>query len=372
MRIPGADLCAQYAPLREELVASFSRLLESGQFILGPDVTAFENEFAALCGARHAVGVANGTDALVLALRALDVGPGDLVAVPDFTFAATIEAVCLTGARPVLVDVDPATLNLSVPALAAAIGEHRDRLRAVIPVHLYGRTAPIDEITELAARAGAAVVEDAAQAHGARYRGRRAGALGTLACFSFYPTKNLGCAGDGGAITTGDEALAARVRLLRDHGQSAKYVHSTVGYNSRLDTIQAIVLRAKLATLDAGNERRRAIARLYDQQLADIPGLTPPPPPDDDGDHVYHLYVVRCRRRDALQRHLSEAGIATSIHYPRALHEQPAFREFAAGREFPAATAAAREVIALPCYPELADDAVFAVSRAIRSWHEAS
>lgn len=370
MRVPGADLRAQYAPLRAGLVESFARLLDSGQFVLGPDVAAFEQEFAAYCGAGHAIGVANGTDALVLALRALGVGPGDRVAVPDFTFAATVEAVCLVGARPVLVDVDPATLNLSVAGLAEVVRTQGERLRAVIPVHLYGRPAAIEEIAPLAASVGAAVVEDAAQAHGARRNGKRAGALGRLACFSFYPTKNLGCAGDGGAITTDDEGLAAAVRQLRDHGQSAKYLHATVGYNSRLDTLQAIVLRAKLPHLDAGNERRRQIAELYAELLADIPGVTLPVPPVEEGGHVYHLYVIRCADRDGLHRSLAEAGIATSIHYPRAVHEQPAFREYAEGRSFPIAAAAASEVLALPCYPELDDDAVAVVAHSIRAWRE--
>lgn len=367
MPVPGADLRSQYAPLRDDLLNAFARLLESGQFVLGPDVLAFEQEFAAYCEARHAVGVANGTDALVLALRALDVGPGDRVAVPDFTFAATVEAVCLVGARPVLVDIDPETFNLSVPALTAAVDRHGRSLRAVIPVHLYGRPAPMDEIVALASSVGAAVVEDAAQAHGARHRGRRAGALGSIACFSFYPTKNLGCAGDGGAVTTSDDALAAKVRLLRDHGQSAKYVHSTVGYNSRLDTIQAIVLRAKLPRLDAGNARRRALAALYAEKLAGLPGLRLPAPAAAGDECVHHLYVVRCAERDALQSRLAAAGIATSIHYPRALHEQPAFSAFVDDGSFPAATAAAREVLALPCYPELDDASVDAVAAAVRA-----
>jgi len=369
MRIPGADLRAQYAPLRDDLLDSFARLLDSGQFILGPDVSSFEQEFAAYCEARHAIGVGNGTDALVLALRALDIGPGDLVAVPDFTFAATIEAVCLVGARPVLIDIEPSTFNLSVPALAAAVQAHGKQLRAILPVHLYGRPAPIDEVIALAKSVGAAVVEDAAQAHGARYQGRRTGALGNIACFSFYPTKNLGAAGDGGAITTNDDDLAAKVRLLRDHGQSAKYVHSTVGYNSRLDTLQAIVLRAKLPRLDAGNQRRREIARLYAQQLDGVTAVTLPATTTAGDEHVHHLFVVRCRERDALQQHLTDAGIATSIHYPRALHEQPAFAAYADGATFPAATTAAHEVLALPCYPELGDAAVAAVSDAIRSFY---
>ena len=367
MRIPGADLSGQVAPLRAELLAAFGRLLDTAQFIQGPDVASFEAEFAAYCGVRHVVGVANGTDALVLALRAVEVGPDDLVVVPAFTFAATAEAVCLIGARPVFVDIDPATFNLCPQALAAAAREHGEKLQAVLPVHLYGRPAPMREIAEIACSVGASVVEDAAQAHGARQGGSRAGALGRAACFSFYPTKNLGAGGDGGAVTTDDDEVAARVRLLRDHGQSAKYEHAVVGTNSRLDTLQAVILRAKLPLLDGWNERRRAIAARYADGLAGVPGVTTPAAGAGD-ELVHHLYVIRCDRRDALQRHLAAAEIATSVHYPRPLHQQPAFAPWGEGRSFPAAEAAAREVLALPCYPELADAAVDHVCATIRSW----
>lgn len=367
MKIPGADLSAQCAPLREDLLAAFSRLLDTAQFIQGPDVGNFEDDFARYCGTRHAVGVANGTDALVLALRALDIGPGDRVAVPAFTFAATAEAVCLVGAEPVFIDIDPATFNMSVVGLEAAIREHRTRLRVVIPVHLYGRPAPMDEILALAGSVGASVVEDAAQAHGARYRGRRAGSLGRLACFSFYPTKNLGAAGDGGALTTSDDAVAGRLRRLRDHGQSGKYEHAVVGCNSRLDTLQAAILRAKLPHLDAWNARRREIAARYAAGLAGLKTVTTPG--DGPGDElVHHLYVIRSTRRDALQQHLAAREIATSIHYPRALHQQAAFAAFASGRGCPAAEAAADQVLALPCYPELGDAAVDQVCAAIRDF----
>ena len=371
MRIPGADLTAQYAPLRDDLLAAFRRLLESGQFIQGPDVRAFEAEFAQYCEAKHGVGVANGTDALVLALRALGVGAGDLVAVPAFTFAATAEAVCLVGARPVFVDIDAETFNLSLAALEAAVSEHGERLRVLLPVHLYGRPAPMDEINGLACSIGASVVEDAAQAHGARYRGRRVGSLGHVACFSFYPTKNLGAAGDGGAVTTNDDAVAARLRLLGDHGQSGKYEHAVVGYNSRLDTIQAAILRAKLPHLDAWNARRRHLAARYADGLS---GLTTvkAPAADRDAEVVHHLYVVRCMRRNELQEHLAAKGIAASVHYPRALHQQPAFAGYADGCACPVAEAAAREVLALPCYPELDDAAVDTVCEEIRAWEAGS
>lgn len=366
MRIPGADLSTQYAPLRDDLLTAFGRLLDSAQFVLGPDVSAFEDEFAAYCGTKHAIGVANGTDALVLALRASGIAAGDLVAVPAFTFAATAEAVCLVGARPVFVDIDPATFTLSVESFEAAVRQHGERLRAVVPVHLYGRPAAMDDIGTLAKSIGAAVIEDAAQAHGARYHGRRAGALGNAGCFSFYPTKNLGAAGDGGAVTTDDDGLAQALRRLRDHGQTGKYEHSVVGYNSRLDSLQAIVLRAKLPHLDAWNARRREIALRYRDGLAGVAGVTTPLD-EDDVELVHHLYVIRSARRDALQRELTDAGIATSVHYPRALHQQPAFAEFASGCGFPAAEQAAREVLALPCYPELSDAAVDSVCHAVRT-----
>jgi len=371
MPIPGADLGAQYAPLREDLAATFARLLESTQFIQGPDVRAFEAEFAHYCEARHAVGVANGTDALVLALRALDVGRDDLVGIPTFTFAATAEAVCLVGARPVFIDIDPGTFNLCIEGLAAAVRTHGERLRVVVPVHLYGAPAAMDDILALAASVGAAVVEDAAQAHGARYRGRRVGALGRVGCFSFYPTKNLGAAGDGGALTTNDDAVAERLRLLRDHGQTGKYEHAVVGYNSRLDTLQAAILRAKLPRLDAWNARRRQIAARYAQGLAGLATVTAPTGAGES-ELVHHLYVVRCKRRDELQKHLTAAQIATSVHYPRALHQQPAFAEFATGQSFPAAEAAAREVLALPCYAELGDASVDEVCATIRAWETAA
>lgn len=371
MRIPGADLRAQNLPLRDQLRAAFERLLDSGAFVLGPDVRAFEEAFAHYCDSQHCVGVANGTDALVLALRALEIGPGDAVVVPAFTFAATAEAVCLVGATPIFVDIDPLSFTLDPAALELVLWHQRTRVKAVLPVHLYGQVAAMDEIVLQSSAIGAAVVEDAAQAHGARYRGRRAGSLGTLACFSFYPTKNLGAAGDGGALTTRDSDLAARLHRLRDHGQSAKYEHAVVGYNSRLDSLQAAILLAKLEHLDDWNARRRAIAARYAAGLADLPWLQLPQVAPEC-EPVHHLYVVRCADRDGLQGHLAAAGIATSIHYPRALHQQPAFAEYApAPGSLPQAEAAAREVLALPCYPELADASVDAVCDSVRAWKPA-
>jgi len=366
MRIPAADLRAQHEGLRQELRAAFDRVLDASAFIQGPEVEAFEREFAAVCGVPHAVGVSNGTDALAMALRALGVGAGDLVAVPAFTFVATAEAVCHVGARPLLVDIDPVSFTLDPDALRRTLRQYT--VRAVIPVHLYGQPAAMDDITALAQEGGAVVIEDAAQAHGARYRGRRVGGLGRLGCFSFYPSKNLGALGDGGAVTTHDADGAARLRLLRDHGQTAKYTHGTVGYNSRLDGLQAALLRVKLPHLDAWNTRRQAVAAAYHRGLAGLPGLTLPETVPDR-EHVYHLFVVRCRERDALRAHLSDCGIATGIHYPAPLHLQPAFASLGhRPGDLPASEAAAREVLALPLYPELTDEAVAWVCDVVRAW----
>jgi dTDP-3-amino-3,4,6-trideoxy-alpha-D-glucose transaminase len=368
MRIPTADLQAQHAALWRPLEDAFQRVLRTAMFIGGPEVEAFEHAFAAYCGVQHVVGVANGTDALALLLRALGVGADAAVALPAFTFAATAEAVYHVGARPLLVDVDPATFTIDPESLRQAVHASALPVRAVIPVHLYGQAAGMDAVHAVARAAGAAVVEDAAQAHGARYRGRRVGGLGAGAAFSFYPTKNLGALGDAGAVTTDDAALAAHVALLRDHGQPGKYEHSAVGFNSRLDALQAAALRVKLPHLDEWNARRQAIAATYRERLHDVPGITLPATALDR-DHVYHLYVVCCAQRDALRAHLAEEGIATAIHYPRPLHLQEAFAGlgYRAG-DFPVAERLAREVLALPLYPELNDTAVAAVCDAVRAW----
>jgi dTDP-4-amino-4,6-dideoxygalactose transaminase len=367
MRVPAADLRAQHVTLRDELIAAFERVLDSSGFVNGPEVAAFERDFAAYCEVAHALGVANGTDALMLALRALGVGVGDRVAVPAFTFAATAEAVYHVGARPLLVDIDPQTFTLDPEALRRATHAHAN-VRAIIAVHLYGQPAAMDDIRAVASELGAAVIEDAAQAHGARYRGRRTGGLGAIACFSFYPTKNLGALGDAGAVTTNDVQLAARITQLRDHGQDGKYIHSVVGFNSRLDGIQAAALRVKLRYVDRWNARRQALAALYRTGLRDVPGITPPVVAADR-EHVYHLFVVRCRERDRLRKHLDAVGISTGVHYPLPLHLQAAFADLGHQTgDFPAAEAAAREVLALPLYPELSEEAVAGVCGAVRSW----
>jgi dTDP-4-amino-4,6-dideoxygalactose transaminase len=320
MKIPFLDLGASYRELKPEIDTAVSRVLDSGWYILGPEVDAFEAEWAEYCGAKHAVGLANGLDALILALRALEVGPGDEVIVPSNTYIATWLAVSAVGATPVPVEPDPATHNIDTTRIAAAI---TPQTKVLLPVHLYGQPTDMDPILALARQHGIAVVEDAAQAHGARYKGKRIGAHGDIVCWSFYPGKNLGALGDGGAITTNRADLADKVQVLRNYGSRVKYVNEVQGVNSRLDPIQAAVLRVKLKHLDDWTDRRRTIADLYTKGLEDS-GLILPHVPDW-ADPVWHLYVVRSTERDALQQRLGEAGIGTLIHYPIPPHMQAAY-----------------------------------------------
>jgi dTDP-4-amino-4,6-dideoxygalactose transaminase len=342
------QLDIQEPRLKAELDAAYQRVAASGQLILGPELAAFEAEFAAYCGAGQAIGVGNGLDALVLALRAAGVGPGDEVIVPSHTFAATWLAVTQAGARPVPVEPDPATYTITAEAVGAAL---TPRTAAVIPVSLYGHPADIDPILALAADRGLFVLEDAAQSHGALYRGRRAGALAHATAFSFYPTKNLGALGDGGAVTTSDPVLADRVRKLRNYGSVRKYEHELAGVNSRLDELQAAFLRAKLPRLDDANAARRQHALAYAGALAEIAGVTLPVEAAW-ARHVYHLYVVRCADRAATQARLAAAQVQTLIHYPTPCHLQPAFAEigFRPG-QFPLAEQLAAEVLSLPMWP---------------------
>lgn len=369
MHIPQADLFTQHEGIRAEIEAAIRRVIESSAFIRGPEVAAFQEEFAAYCEVPHAVGVGNGTDALALALRVLDIGPGDEVATVPFTFAGTLEAICHVGAKPVLVDIEPRTFTMDAEALERVVRSH-PRLRAVLPVHLYGQPASMDAIHACARQIGAAVIEDAAQAHGARYKRVRVGGLGRLGCFSFYPGKNLGALGDAGAVTTGDAALAERIALLRDHGQPRKYTHELVGFNSRLDGLQAAVLRVKLRHLERWNARRRALAGLYRRALAGLPGIEVSEPAAER-EHVYHLFIIRCADREGLQAYLAEREIATAIHYPIPLHLQTAFA-FLGHRagDFPCAETCAREVLALPLYAEMSEEAVAQVCTAVREWAE--
>jgi dTDP-4-amino-4,6-dideoxygalactose transaminase len=368
-RVPFLDLRAQYARLREELRTAVDRVFERQAFVLGEEVEALEGELAAYCEARRAIGCASGSDALLLALMAVGVGPGDEVVCPAFTFFATAGAVARLGARPVFADVDPATLCLDPDAARAAAARCR-RLRAIVPVHLYGRAADLDALLALASELGVPVVEDAAQAIGARdASGRRVGARGRVACFSFYPTKNLGGAGDGGLLTTDDEALADRFARLRVHGAVQPYLHEEIGVNSRLDALQAAVLRVKLRHLEAWNAARAAHARAYGDALtkagalpAGVPlaagelPLRVPREPAPPAVCVWHQYVVRvpAPRRDAVRAHLASCGVATEVYYPRGLHQQPCFAGLGPVH-LPETEAAARENIALPIHPELAD-----------------
>ena len=347
------------APHEPAIRAAIARVIDSGWYILGQETEAFEAEFASYCGAAHCIGVANGLDALHLILRAYGIGAGDEVIVPSNTFVATWLAVSQTGARPVAVEPDASTFNLDPSLIEAAI---TPRTRAIMPVHLYGQPADMDAINQIARKHGLRVIEDAAQAHGARYKGRRAGVLGDAAGFSFYPGKNLGALGDGGAITTNDAALAGVLRKMRNYGSSIKYQHEILGVNSRLDEMQAAVLRAKLPYLDQENAARRSIAAAYQKALADtalqLPCVAPHLEP------VWHLYVVRTNKRTALQAQLAERGIGTQIHYPRACHQQAAFADLE-GPPMPLASALAQEVLSIPMSPYLSVDEVNEVSAAL-------
>jgi dTDP-4-amino-4,6-dideoxygalactose transaminase len=365
VRQPFVDLGAQHREIAADLAPELERLFASGAFIGGEAVRRFEAAFAAYCGRPHCVGVANGTDALRLALAALGVGPGHEVITAANSFVATAEAIGHCGARPVLVDVDPDTLLLDPRALDRA---RTARTRAVVPVHLYGRLADVDAIGAWCARHGLALVEDAAQAHGARRRGRPAGSFGDAAGFSFYPAKNLGAAGDAGAVVTARQDVADRVRRLADHGQSERYHHEVEGVNSRLDAIQAAVLSAKLARLDGWNARRRALAAVYRARLAKLEGLALSGAPGDEAEHVHHLLVVRVRERDRVRAALAGRGIDTGLHYPVPIHRQPAYRHLGYGEgAFPVSEAAAREVLSLPIYPHMTDDAVHRVCDALEA-----
>jgi dTDP-4-amino-4,6-dideoxygalactose transaminase len=363
MKIPFLDLGAAYRELKPEIDTALSRVLESGWYILGPEVEAFETEWAAYCDAKHAVGLANGLDALTLALRALDIGPGDEVIVPSNTYIATWLAVTGVGATPVPVEPDVATHNIDPARIEAAI---TSRTRVLLPVHLYGQPADMDPILEIASRHGLRVIEDAAQAHGARYKGKRIGAHGDIVCWSFYPGKNLGALGDAGAITTNDVALAERVALLRNYGSRQKYVNEEAGVNSRLDPIQAAVLRVKLGVLDEWTERRRAVASAYTVGLAEY-GLILPHVPGW-AEPAWHLYVVRTSDREALQDRMTEAGIGTLIHYPIPPHMQKAYTNMEIMPEaLPLARNLASEVLSLPMGPQLSLNQVQDIINALKN-----
>ena len=365
--IPFVDLKAQYRAIGSDVDAAIKGVLESCQFTLGPEVAAFEREFADYCRSPHAIGVNSGTSALHLALLAAGVGPGDEVITVPFTFMATVSAIVYTGATPVFVDIDPVSFTMNPDAIEAAI---TPRTKAILPVHLYGHPAQMRRIMEIARRHGLVVIEDACQAHGAEHDGRRAGSIGDLGCFSFYPGKNLGAVGEGGMVVTADPALDRKIRMLRDWGAERKYEHVLQGYNYRLETIQAAVLRVKLRHLEAWTEARRANAARYDALLQGA-GVTLPVA-GTLVRHVYHLYVVRVRDRRAMQEGLTARGIQSGIHYPYPIHLLPAFASLGhrAG-QFPHSEDAAREVLSLPMYPELDEAQAQEVARAVRELAQA-
>lgn len=347
--IPLVDLVAQYHSIQKEIDDAVNATLESGHFILGPAVVKFEESIASYLGVNHAIGLASGTDALVLALRALNVGAGDEVVIPAYTFFATAGTVMSVGAKPVFVDIDPSTYEIDVAKIEERITLNT---KAIIPVHLYGHPADMDSTLEIARKHSLKVIEDNAQAFGATYKGRKTGSIGDIGCLSFFPTKNLGAFGDGGMVVTNDGTLAERIRMLRTHGWKKKYYSEEVGYNSRLDAMQAAVLQAKLPHVDEWNEKRRAIAARYSEKLAGL-GVTVPVE-CDWGAHVYHLYIIRVDRRDDLQLFLKQKGIASEVYYPLPPHLSIPCQKFGYWEgDFPLAEKAAKETLALPLYPEL-------------------
>ncbi|HXU08992.1 MAG TPA: DegT/DnrJ/EryC1/StrS family aminotransferase [Blastocatellia bacterium] len=359
--IPFVDLKAQYSSIKQEVDDAIARVLDKCQFVLGDEVEAFEAEFAAYCQTKHAVGVNSGTSALHLALLATGIKPGDEVITVSFTFVATAAAIRYTGATPVFVDVDPRSFTIDPAKLEAAISP---RTKAVVPVHLYGQCADMRPVMDIARKHRLIVIEDAAQAHGAEYENRRAGSLGDLACFSFYPGKNLGAYGEGGAITTNDPGYDKALRVLRDHGQTAKYHHEVIGYNYRLEGIQGAVLRVKLRHLEEWNDARRRLAALYRQLLVDagvrlVEEMS-------YGKPVYHVFPILTDHRDALAAHLKTSAIATGIHYPIPVHLQPAFADlgYKAG-DLPITERAARQTLSLPMYPELSKEDASIVAQSL-------
>ncbi len=361
--VPFVDLKAQYHSIKSEIDEAAVRVFESTQFVLGSEVAAFEKEFAAYCGAQHGIAVNSGTSALHLAMLALGIGPGDEVITVSHTFVATVAAILYTGAKPVLVDIEPRSFNMDPNQVEKAI---TPRTKAIIPVHLYGQCADMDPILQIAKKHNLRVIEDAAQAHGAEYKGRRAGSMGDLGCFSFYPGKNLGAYGEGGMVTTSNAEYTRTIRMLRDWGAEKKYHHVLKGYNYRMEGIQGAILRVKLRHLEAWTEARRAHAALYDELL----GVSPVQPPAEMhyARHVYHVYAVRTPEREALQQKLQAQGIQTGIHYPIPVHLLEGYADlgYHAG-DFPCTEQAANEVLSLPMYAELPDEGIRQVVEAIKA-----
>jgi len=360
--VPYLDLKAQYQSIKPEIDAAIARVLDSCQFVLGSEVAGFEQEFATYCGAAECIALNSGTSALHLALLAAGVGTGDEVITVPFTFVASVAAIIYAGARPVLVDIDPRSFTMDPAAIEAAI---TPRTKAILPVHLYGQPADMDPIMEVARRHRLVVIEDAAQAHGAKYKGRPAGSIGDMACFSFYPGKNLGAYGEGGAVTTSNDEYARTIRMSRDWGQDRKYHHVLRGYNYRMEGLQGAILRVKLRHLESWTEARRTIAAKYNEFLADSELVRPSEMPW--ARHVYHAYTLRADERDALQAALQEKGIQTGIHYPVPVHLQPAYAELVHTLALPQSEKAAAEVLSLPLFPELTNDQIQRVATALTS-----
>lgn len=363
VKVPYLDLKGQYRSIKPEIDAAIARVLESCQFVLGSEVGAFGQDFAKYCGTAECIAVNSGTSALHLALLAAGVGPGDEVITVPFTFVASVAAVLYAGAKPVLVDIDPRSFTIDPAAIEKAI---TPRTKAILPVHLYGQPADMDRIVEIAKRRKLVVIEDAAQAHGAKYKGRPVGSIGDMACFSFYPGKNLGAYGEGGAITTSNEDYARTIRMLRDWGQDRKYHHLLRGFNYRMEGFQGAILGVKLRHLEQWTEARRQLVGEYNRLLADCDVETPKEMPW--AHHVYHVYTVRTEERDRLQQALAEQGIQTGIHYPIPVHLQPAYADLGYGPgAFPQAEAAAKQVLSLPLYPELPTHSVEIVAAAVKT-----
>jgi dTDP-4-amino-4,6-dideoxygalactose transaminase len=364
MKVPFLDLHAHHQPIREQLEAAIGDVIDKSAFAGGPFVAAFESDFARFCGCKHVMGVGNGTDALWLSLLALQVGPGDEVITVSSTFMATAEAISYCGARPKFVDIDEQTYTMDPALLERAISP---RTKAIIPVHLFGQCADMDPILDIANKHGLPVVEDACQAHGAQYKGRKAGTMGVLGCFSFYPGKNLGALGEAGGVTTNDKELAARIQVFRDHGQHKKYHHSMVGWNARMDGIQGAVLSIKLKHLEVNNVRRQAHALLYDQLLGEMEEIiTPFEAPHNR--HVYHVYAVRVQDRNQILQAMADRGISCAIHYPIPVHLQEAYRFLGCEEgSLPVTERCAQEFLSLPMFPELTHDQISAVAAELKS-----
>jgi dTDP-4-amino-4,6-dideoxygalactose transaminase len=364
MNVPYLDLAAQLRPIRPEIDTAIARALDHNTFCLGPDVAQFEKDFAQFCGAQHCLGMNSGTSALHIALRLLNIGPGDEVITTPFTFIATSWAISYVGARPVYVDIDDATFNLDPKLVERAI---TPRTKAVLPVHLYGQPCELDALLSICRKHNLPLIEDACQAHGAKYKGRTVGTFGAISCFSFYPAKNLGACGEGGALVTNDDALAARAKSLREHGSTQRYHHDEVGYNYRMEGIQGAVLGVKLKHLAAWQEGRRRVARRYAELLADTPLRLPREAAGTES--AWHLYTVRHPRRDELKKHLEENGVGSAVHYPLPLHLQKVYASLGhKPGDFPVTEKAAGEVLSLPMFAELTDAQILRVAEVVKGF----